>query len=248
MQITQPGQFTLINGDCLVEMFSIPDGSVDLVLVDVPYGTTACKWDAVIPFDLMWRNIHRICKPNAAVVMTACQPFTTALINSNPSEFRYQWIWVKNRATNFLCAHIQPLRNFEDCVVFYKKQPTYHPQVTAADPYLSDRAGTHKKAQVYRPIVNRKNNNPGIRYPLQTLEMKVVQKTVHPTQKPVQLMEYFINTYTNRGETVLDFTMGSGSTGVAAMNTHREFIGIELDADYFGVACERVFIAATDQS
>lgn len=236
----------LMQGDCLDLMKTIPDGSVDLVLTDPPYGTTACKWDSIIDFDLMWEQLNRVIKPHAAVVMTASQPFTSALIMSNVDMFKYCWVWKSNRAANFAQAPYMTLKNCEDvCVFSYagvaqnsKVRMTYNPQGLTK----IDKVVTGKKANDHRP--NRKDQKPykqtNTGYPNQILEFAKDATPIHPTQKPVALMEYLINTYTNENETVLDFTMGSGTTGVACKNLYRSFIGIELDKKYFEIAKERI--------
>jgi len=235
----------LIHGDCLEVMRDIADGSIDMVLTDPPYGTTACKWDSVIPFEPMWAQLKRITKPNGAIVLMAAQPFTSALVMSNVAMFKYDWVWQKTRPTGVLNAKIQPLRDKEDILVFYSKQPSYNPQGlssvnkmvgTGATKANSLGNVTGKITQTSTGKYLQKNGN----YPRQTLVFKGASKTVHPTQKPVALMEYLIKTYTNAGETILDFTMGSGTTGVACKNLGRKFIGIEMDEDYFKVAEKRI--------
>jgi site-specific DNA-methyltransferase (adenine-specific) len=235
----------LIQGDCLIEMQNIPDGSVDAIITDPPYGTTACKWDSVIDLPLMWEQLKRIIKPNGAIVMTAGQPFTSALVMSNPKWFKYDWVWHKPKGTGHLNAKKQPMRDKEDIVVFYKKPCTYNPQMTSGIPYKDkagkDHKGVSSMTDSYGAYTNKREDNKGTRYPKQVQRFPVVERgTVHPTQKPVALMEYLIKTYTNEGETVLDFTMGSGSTGVAAKNLNRSFIGIEQDPNYFKIAEERI--------
>ena len=230
--------FKLIHGDCLEEMKGIPDGSVDMVLADPPYGTTACKWDSVIPFAPMWKQLKRIIKPNGAIVMMASQPFTTTLIASNMKMFKYCWVWDKSQVTNFLNSKKQPLRRFEDVVIFYKKQSTYNPQMKKGDPYEIKR--THR-TENYGSQVDTETKNNGDRFPDSLIDVPQIRiKGGHPTQKPVALMEYLIKTYTNEGETDLDFAIGSGTTGAACKNLGRHFIGIELDEDYFKIACERI--------
>jgi len=238
--------FNLMQGDCLELMQSIPEGSVDMVLTDPPYGTTACKWDTVIDLDAMWAQLKRIVKSNCAIVMTASQPFTSALIMSNPKMFRYCWVWDKGRGYNFASLKYQPFKSHEDVVVFSIKSHKYYPIKTKGTPYTQKQG---RKGDVYGGD-NKKHVmtvNNGDRHPLS------IQKFVrgskdrgHPTQKPVALMEYMIRTYTNEGDTVLDFTMGSGSTGVACANLSRSFIGIELDADYFDIAEKRIQEARND--
>lgn len=233
-----------MQGDCLEKMKLIPAGSVDMVLSDIPYGTTQCKWDAVIPFEPMWEEVRRVLKPNGAAVFTASQPFTSALVMSNPHEFRYDWAWRKTKATNHLNAKKMPLRNKEDILVFSQEVCVYFPQYTEGSPYKAKAGDVEKSTSMtasYGSYTNVRSDNPGRRYPLQVLEFGTVQRnTVHPTQKPVALMEYMIRTYTNEGETVLDFTMGSGTTGVACVNTGRKFIGIERDEGYFQTAFNRI--------
>ena len=235
----------LINGDCLEEMKKIPDGSVDLVLTDPPYGTTQNNWDSVIPFDKMWEELNRIVKINGAIVFTACNPFSSALIMSNPKMFKYDWVWQKPKGTGHLNAKKQPMRDKEDILVFYRKQCTYNPQMTEGEPYKDKAGKDHGKntsmTGSYGEYTNFREDNTGFRYPKQVQKIGVVERgTVHPTQKPVALMEYLIKTYTNEGETVLDFTMGSGTTGVACKNLNRNFIGIELDREYFEIAKKRI--------
>ena len=232
----------LIQGDCLEKMKDIPDGSVDMVLTDPPYGTTACKWDSVIPFDAMWEQLKRITKKNGAIVLFGSQPFTSVLVCSNLPMFKYDWTWRKPKGTGHLNAKKQPMRDKEDIVVFYAGQSVYNPQMVAGKPY-PEKSGW-KETEGYEGYgVDKRvgNANSGTRYPKQVLEFGVVERgTLHPTQKPVALMEYLIKTYTNEGETVLDFTMGSGTTGVACVNLNRNFIGIELDAEYFKIAEKRI--------
>ena len=226
----------LLHGDCLEWMAALPDGSVDMVLADPPYGTTACKWDSVIPLGPMWEQLKRVVKPNGAIVMTAAQPFTTTLIASNMEMFKYCWVWEKNFKTGHLNAKKQPMRSTEDVSVFYSKQCTYNPQGLVVHGKLKNRGAG---ARTNRPCgaVNMQSHTG---YPDQVLKFDRDKSFLHPTQKPVALMEYLIKTYTNEGETVLDFTMGSGTTGVAAVNTGRRFIGVELDPDYFRIACDRI--------
>ena len=226
----------LMQGDCLDRMKEIPDGSVDMVLTDPPYGTTACKWDSIIPLEPMWEQLKRIIKPRGAIVMTASQPFTSILGASNIEWLRYSWVWRKSAATGHLNAKKMPMKNHEDVMVFYAKQPTYNPQ-GLVDFGKVVRRGNNGGCY---GVSGKQNLQEKTGYPRTVQEFKSEGKTVHPTQKPVALMEYLIKTYTNEGETVLDFTMGSGSTGVACVNTNRNFIGIELDPDYFEIAKKRI--------
>lgn len=228
------------HGDCLDILPTIADGSVDMVLTDPPYGTTACKWDSVIPLEPMWEQLKRVIKPNGAIVMTAAQPFTTTLIASNTGMFKQCLIWKKNVASNFLNANRMHMQVHEDVCLFYGKPPTFNKQLSIARPYTSRRRGSDDTGDCYGQILVRTDTvNEGVRNPTTILEFDR-QKGMHPTQKPVALMEYLILTYTLPGETVLDFTMGSGTTGVACHNTGRRFIGIEKDAEYFQIAKDRI--------
>ena len=235
----------LSNGDCLERMREIPEGSVDMVLADPPYGTTACKWDTVLDLPAMWAQLKRIIKPNGAIVMTAAQPFTSALIMSNPKLFRYSWVWNKVLPRGHLNAKKMPLRITEDVTVFYGSPPTYNPQKTGGHARKVARTRYLKAGdggQVYGSEKRDTFYDSTERYPTGIIEISTADQRgkVHPTQKPVALMEYLIRTYTNEGETVLDFTMGSGTTGVACANTGRQFIGIELDQEYFITAVDRI--------
>jgi site-specific DNA-methyltransferase (adenine-specific) len=224
-------------GDCLEVMKDIPDGSVDMVLTDPPYGTTACKWDSVIPLEPMWEQLKRVAKKNGAIVMTASQPFTSALVMSNVKMFRYDLKWCKTQGTGFYNANRMPLRAHEDILVFYKNMPTYNAQKTDGKPYRQKRGSA---SDVYQGKDLHETISDGKRHPLSWKIFKRDKDKHHPTQKPIALMEYLIKTYTNEGETVLDFTMGSGTTGVAAKSLNRKFIGIELDEDYFKIAKDRI--------
>ena len=229
----------LMQGDCLERMAEIPDGSVDMVMCDPPYGTTACKWDTVIDLPAMWGQLWRIAKPDAAVVMTATQPFSSVLGASCAQYLKYSWAWKKPH-TGQLNAKKMPLKNIEDVLVFYRKQPTYNPQFTFGDAYTVARSA-YRGSECYGAQKDHSTVSDGRRYPMQVLDFSNRKgKNVHPTQKPVALMEYLVNTYTNEGDTVLDFTIGSGTTGVACAKTGRKFIGIERDFKYYGVACGRI--------
>ena len=230
-------------GDCLELMKDIPDGSVDMILADLPYGTTACKWDTIIPFEPLWEQYERIIKDNGAIVLTASQPFTTKLIGSNFDLFRYELIWEKTLASNFFMANKQPLKKHENICVFYKKQPIYNPQMEKGKPYTDKRKIKKRTSAVMGGEVSPKTDivNKGERFPSSVQVFSNGNNhSVHPTQKPVALFEYLIKTYTNEGETVLDNCIGSGSTGVACQNTNRNFIGFELDEAYFNIAKERL--------
>lgn len=230
----------LYHGDCLEVMAGLPDASVDMILCDLPYGTTACKWDTVIPFEPLWSQYRRIAKRNAAIVLTASQPFTTALIASNMREFRYDLKWCKTQGTGFYNANRMPLRAHEDVAVFYRSQPTYNPQKTEGKPYRITRGSA---SDVYRGKDLHETVSDGERHPLSWRVFKRDGDKAHPTQKPVALMEYLIRTYTHEGDVVLDNCMGSGTTGVACANTGRRFIGIERDDKYFAIASERIAAA-----
>ena len=229
-------------GDCLELMKDIPNGSVDMVLTDPPYGTTACKWDSVIPFEPMWEQLKRITKPNGAIVLFGSEPFSSALRMSNIKQYKYDWIYHKSQAQNFLNAKKQPLRNHEVISVFYLKQCIYNPIKTKGSPYIA-------KSGVGGDSISADDNikkgghitvNSGDRYPLSITRKYPQEVGFHPTQKPVALLEYLIKTYTQENDVVLDFTMGSGSTGVACVNTNRKFIGIEMDDEYFEIAEKRI--------
>jgi DNA modification methylase len=237
--------YELIQADCLEAMKEIAPGSVDLVLTDPPYGTTQCKWDAVIPFEPMWAAVRRVLKPNGAAVMMAQCPFDKVLGASNLRGLRYEWIWRKEAGTGHLNAHKAPMKDHENILVFYDAPPTYNPQMrTGFRPY--SQAQGKPKSQNYGKQTGAVTVSDGSRFPLTVLDFNRDKNKVHPTQKPVALMEYLIKTYTNEGDTVLDFTMGSGTTGVAAMNTGRNFIGIERDPEYFKIAEKRIKDAARD--
>tara|TARA_R110000851_G_scaffold140488_2_gene277851 strand:- start:488 stop:1198 length:711 start_codon:yes stop_codon:yes gene_type:complete len=230
----------LMLGDCLDHMKEIESGSVDMILTDPPYGTTACKWDSIIPLDPMWAELKRIIKPNGAIVMTASQPFTTTLISSNFKMFKYCWVYRKPQGVDPFMAKKRPLNDIEDIVVFCKKGTVYNPQMRAGKPYKITRDKKPRLNQINNTIFNETTTeNSGQRLPKRVLDFKQ-ERGLHPTQKPVALMEYLIKTYTNEGETVLDFTMGSGTTGVACVNTGRDFIGIEMDEGYFEIAKKRI--------
>ena len=244
MKKIQISDCTLILGDCLERMKEIPDGSVDMILADPPYGTTACKWDSIIPIEPMWEQLKRVIKPNGAIVMTASQPFTTALIASNYKMFHHSWVWNKRFAANFPQAKRQPLRVHEDIVVF-GKTPTYYPQMAKRDAPI--KKGANKGAAVFGGLSGLwREDYEGKVYDEKCPETvlyfssRAEKRGLHPTQKPVALMEYLIRTYTNEGETVLDNCMGSGTTGVACANTGRQFIGMELDETYFNTSCKRL--------
>ncbi len=237
----------LRKGDCLELMKDIPDKSIDAIIADLPYGTTACKWDTIIPFEPLWEQYERIIKPNGAIVLTASQPFTSALVMSNPKWFKYEWIWEKSKASNFLLAKKQPLKAHENILVFGNGGVVYYPQKTQGKPYY--RGGVkekHDNPEVSNNIPNYhshiRKSEDGLRFPrsVQYFTTAEFDGKFHPTQKPIALFEYLIKTYTNEGDLVLDNTMGSGTTGVACINTNRNFIGMELDDKYFEIAEKRI--------
>ena len=244
----------LMQGDCLKEMKGIPDGSIDMVLTDPPYGTTACKWDKIIPLEPMWEQLKRVIKPNGAIVMTASQPFTSTLIASNMKMFKYCWVWEKTRPSGFVHAKNAPLKAHEDIVVFSggavnhstctNNRMPYYPQGLV--PYGKETYRPHRDKKFAEHIGHRPSHKKTIfqeftNYPRTVLRFPNPNRgNIHPTQKPVALMEYLIRTYTNPGETVLDFAMGSGTTGVACANLNRGFAGIEMDMNYFNIAQTRI--------
>lgn len=234
-------EIKLIHGDCLAEMAKIPDKSIDMVLCDLPYGTTACKWDVVIPFDKLWEQYRRIVKDNGAIVLFGSEPFSSMMRMSNLKMYKYDWIWEKSKATGYLNAKKRPLCAFENIMVFYKQPPTYNPQFKMGRPY--NKGTALRLTDVYGSQVAREVKSEGLRYPRSVMYFKTAEaegKVYHPTQKPVTLLEYLIKTYSNEGDTILDNTMGSGSTMVACANTNRNGIGIELDDKYFMIAKQRL--------
>jgi site-specific DNA-methyltransferase (adenine-specific) len=228
----------LRKGDCLEVMKTIESGSIDAIITDPPYGTTACKWDSVIDFKLMWEQLNRIIKPNGAIVLFGSEPFSSALRMSNIKNYKYDWIWDKKKAGNFASVRYQPLKPFEIVSIFNKHN--YYPQMTKGK--MRKKGGYNTKHEV-STVAGLDANVNDLYYPKAIIEYTKannIDSKLHPTQKPVALMEYLIKTYTNENETVLDFTMGSGTTGVAAKNLNRNFIGIEMDAKYFDIATERI--------
>jgi len=232
-----------MQGDCLELMKSIPDGSIDAIITDPPYGTTACKWDSVIPFDLMWEQLNRIIKPNGAIVLFGSEPFSSALRMSNIKNYKYDWVWDKKLAGNGVLAKHQPLKIHELIHIFSEKgRAAYLPQKTKGRLRKKMFNGVGNTT-ILNTLSECKETYNDDYYPKTILEFSMAGQRkgrLHPTQKPVELMEYLIKTYTNENETVLDFTMGSGSTGVACVNTNRKFIGIEQDDKYFEIAKNRI--------
>ena len=232
--------YTLLLGDCLERMKEIPAGSIDLILTDPPYGTTACKWDSVIPFEPMWAELKRVIKPNGAIVLFGSEPFSSALRMSNIKQYKYDWVWDKKLPSGMLLAKYRPMMRHENVIVFcFNGTPNYYPIKTPQN----KRTGKIYSKSETSPIANDdgKLKTYTEKNPQSILEFyKRDGKSLHPTQKPVPLLEYLIKTYTQENETVLDFTFGSGSTGVACVNTNRNFIGIELDENYFNIAESRI--------
>jgi site-specific DNA-methyltransferase (adenine-specific) len=248
----------LIHGDCLEVMKTIPDKSIDAIITDPPYGTTACKWDAVIPFEPMWKELNRIIKDNGAIALFGSQPFTSALVMSNPKMFKYEWIWHKSTSGGFASAKYSPMKFHENIIVFSKNKTTYNPQFMEYADSVKTRFSDGEKVNRTKQTLHSTNSiHDGMsyegkqpillsrgKYPESILKIKSVPNCngirLHPTQKPIELIEYLIKTYTNENETVLDFTMGSGTTGVACKNLNRNFIGIEKDDNYFKIASDRI--------
>jgi DNA modification methylase len=242
-------------GDCLEVMKTIKDNSIDAIITDPPYGTTACKWDSVIPFDLMWEQLNRIIKDNGAIVLFGSEPFSSALRMSNIKNYRYDWYWYKNIPSNFLNAKRQPLRSVETISIFYKKQCNYNSQkikskcadyrnfINGGNTYSKHKKEVEHYGKFEKIKSERRSTKDLLVHPHNVLKIDCLPRrtgSLHPTQKPVELMEYLVKTYTNENETVLDFTMGSGSTGVACLNTNRNFIGIEMYDNYFKIAEKRI--------
>lgn len=232
----------IYNMDCLVGMKHIPDKSVDMILCDLPYGTTQCKWDTVIPFEPLWEQYNRIIKENGAIVLFGSEPFSSTLRLSNLKNYKYDWIWDKVKGTGFLNAKRQPMRNHELISVFYKKQCTYNPQKTTGHKLKKSYRSKDLQTDVYGEMKNDYTYESTERYPrsIQIFSTDTQNSSLHPTQKPVALMEYLINTYTNEGDLVLDNCIGSGTTAVAAMHTRRSFIGFEKEKEFYNIALKRI--------
>ena len=238
----------IYNEDCLEGMKRINDGAVDCIITDLPYGTTACAWDSVIPFEPLWEQFKRVTKPNAAIVLFGSEPFSSALRMSNIGMYKYDWYWRKPKGTGHLNAEKQPMRDIEVISVFYRQQSTYNPQFTKGEPFGNKSGKSHFVSEAGETTYGKfasgpgtRNDNPGIRYPKQCIEFGVVERdTKHPTQKPVDLLRYLILTYSNEGDTILDATIGSGTTAVAALMEKRHFIGFETNKEYFDIAQGRI--------
>jgi len=234
---------SIIYGDCLIEMKKIKDASIDMILCDLPYGTTQCKWDTIIPFDNLWNEYERIIKHNGAIVLTANQPFTSALVMSKINLFRYSLVWEKSKSTGYLNSKKMPMRSHEDILIFYKSLPTYNPQKTIGLPY--DKGKANRPTEVYREQKGEIHvkNKDGLRFPRSIQYFKTAEsegKVFHPTQKPISLFEWLIKTYSNENDLILDNCMGSGTTAIASIKTNRNYIGIENDENYFNISIERI--------
>ena len=243
-------EYKLYQGDCIEVMKDIEDGSVDLILTDPPYGTTACKWDSVIPFEPMWEQLNRIIKPNGAICLFGSEPFSSALRMSNIKNFKYDWIWDKRIPSGMSYARFQPMRQTENISVFCNGKTVYNPQMVKRDKPIKKGGNKYSPSAPIQACKEGKDFKKTYEYknPINLIVFDKIRKgSLHPTQKPVALLEYLIKTYTKEGETVLDFTMGSGSTGVACVNTNRNFIGIELDENYFKIAENRIKQAIIDK-
>jgi len=228
-------------GDCLEKMKEIPDGSVDMILTDPPYGMTIQKWDQCLDMNVIWPEIWRVCKPNAAVLLFGVQPFTTKMISSNLKDYRYNFVWIKEKGTNFVNSNKMPMKKSEDVMVFYKKLPYYDSKGEPFEkPFTKTQRNQPSRIDGFNANGLRKTYTHRKKTNILEFSRAHSTATVHPTQKPVELLKYLIETYTQEGETVLDFTMGSGSTGVACVQAKRNFIGIELDQKYFNIAKERI--------
>ena len=251
------GKKEILLGDCLELMNDIPNGSIDMILCDLPYGTTACKWDTIIPFEPLWKEYERLIKPNGAILLTASQPFTSALVMSNPKLFRYEWIWEKNFSGGFILAKKQPMKYHENILVYYKNQPTYNPIFEEYADTTKNRFKNNGKVNSSKlQAVNYTNEIQGIKrvqdevnlergaYPKSVQKIKGVPNCnggrLHPTQKPTELFEYLIKTYTNEGDLILDNCAGSGTTAIACLNTNRQFIVMEKEQKYYDIILKRV--------
>lgn len=230
------------NADCFDVFPLIPDGSIDMILCDLPYGTTQCKWDTVLPFEQLWAEYKRLIKPNGVVVLFGSEPFTSLLITSNLKDFKYNWIWKKSKATGFFDAKKKPLNDNETISIFYEKQPTYNPQMAVAEKIYKRGFVKRKKSDCYGGEKDFMQVDTGLRYPKRIIEFgnADTRDINHPTQKPVALFEYLIKTYTNEGDLVLDNCAGSFTTAIAAINTNRDYICIEKELDYYNKGIRRI--------
>jgi site-specific DNA-methyltransferase (adenine-specific) len=233
----------LYKGDCLEVMQELIANKVkvDAVITDIPYGTTSCQWDTIIPLDKMWACINQLVKEHGVIALFSSQPFTSELVHSNIKNYKYEWVWEKQHGANFLLLKYQPFKVHENIEIFSNGSPLYYPQMDLGVPYYTREGGYHKDSASMEPHLSRiETTNPGTRYPKSIRFFNFDKTKIHPTQKPIALMEYLIKTYTLKGETVLDFTMGSGTTGVACKKAERGFIGIELDTNYYQIAKDRI--------
>jgi site-specific DNA-methyltransferase (adenine-specific) len=247
----------ILNGDCLELMKDIPNGSIDMILCDLPYGTTACKWDTVIPFDELWKQYKRIVKDNGVIVLTASQPFTSSLVMSNPDMFKYELIWEKSNPTGMIMANIRPMKYHENIAIFYSKQPTYNKQMmertnkTVAsmiknnNNFSSSNSDSCLSGKIEYTKISAKQYEPNLKNPSSIIKINSIRPiskeySGHPTQKPVALFEYLIKTYTNEGDLVLDNCAGSGTTAIACLNTNRQFIVMEKEQNYYDIILKRV--------
>jgi site-specific DNA-methyltransferase (adenine-specific) len=233
----------LILAECIEEMKKIKKESIDMILCDLPYGTTQCSWDSIIPFKDLWEQYERIIKLNGAIVLTASQPFTSNLVMSNPKLFRYSLVWEKSKSTGYLNSKKMPMRAHEDILVFYKKLPTYNPQMVQGTPY--DKGTAHRPTQVYREQKGEIHvkNEDGLRFPRSVQYFKTAEsegKVYHPTQKPIAMFEWLIKTYSNENDIILDNCIGAGTTAIAAIRTNRKYIGIEINEEYYKISLERI--------
>jgi len=233
----------LILAECIEEMKKIKKESIDMILCDLPYGTTQCSWDSIIPFKDLWEQYERIIKLNGAIVLTASQPFTSNLVMSNPKLFRYSLVWEKSKSTGYLNSKKMPMRAHEDILVFYKKLPTYNPQMVQGTPY--DKGTAHRPTQVYRKQKGEIHvkNEDGLRFPRSVQYFKTAEsegKVYHPTQKPIAMFEWLIKTYSNENDIILDNCIGAGTTAIAAIRTNRKYIGIEINEEYYKISLERI--------
>lgn len=234
---------TIYNEDCLLGMKSIASNSIDMILCDLPYGTTQCSWDVVIPLDVLWSEYNRVIKKDGAIVLTACNPFTSVLVSSNIKNFKYSMVWEKSKGTGFLNAKKRPLVAHEDVLVFCNGKVPYFPQMTIGEAYDKGVRKEQSDNDVYGSFKKAHVKSDGLRYPRSVVYFKTAEsegKTIHKTQKPVALFEYLIKTYTNEGDIVLDTCMGSGTTAIAAMKSRRNFLGFETDKEFFDKSLQRI--------
>ena len=238
------GKKEILLGDCLELMKDIPNGSIDMILCDLPYGTTACKWDTIIPFEPLWKQYKRIIKDNGAIVLTASQPFTSALVMSNPKMFKYEWIWEKTKASNFQLAKYNPMKIHENVLVFYKNVPVYNQHTLEIGEFNNSRNSISQMTNLSNRTKEYVSKAKG--YNKSIIKVGSEHNPPHPTQKPVALFEYLIKTYTNEGELVLDNTAGSGTTAIACLNTKRQFIVMEKEQKYYDMILKRVGILTTE--